>query len=170
VRHKVYVVDTGYLLALFGVPGEASAEETKEVRRRFRLATDRHDECVVPLPVIYETASHINDIDSSREIARQFALVLLGHVRDAEAPDALFTVEPRPAPEEVEHILNLFANDHVLRGHSLADTALLDIATRLRHERDDRYHVHIWTWERRKTGIRSCSPDEEPDPFPPWSD
>ncbi|MCB9738738.1 MAG: hypothetical protein H6747_05685 [Deltaproteobacteria bacterium] len=58
----VFVVDTGYLLALFRVPGYATAAEEQEVFNRFDAATDSGHERLVPVAVIYELARHVAQI------------------------------------------------------------------------------------------------------------
>lgn len=189
MKHAVNIVDTGYLLALLNVPGETqppdprrqsmrarnvpkAANEVEEVVRRFAEARAKGDSCVVPLAVLYEVASHITDIAGSRSVARQCAQDLLKLVR-LTVPSAtgqeLFEIEPRPDLVEFEQVLTLFANDHVMREHSLTDTAIVALAAAKKREHPDRM-VHIWTWERRRTGIRALSPDPEAVPFPGWSE
>lgn len=185
----VYIVDTGYLLALLDVPGETQApagqvpskrakrfpprepSEAEEVERRFAKAVASGAEIIVPLAVLYEVASHINDIDGSRQVAKRYAAALLQLVSDSlrATPASLFQIEPRPELTEFMATLGAFAHDHVLRNHSLVDTALVRLAEAKKAEAPHR-EVYIWTWERRRNGIRSCSPDVEADPFPSWVD
>lgn len=189
MSHPVYIVDTGYLLALLDVPGETQVvgsaratshgrrnvakevSEVQEVRQRFEQARRHGHDCIVPMAVLYEVASHINDV-SPRNVAQSLARELANLVKSAVAEEAacLFRIEPRPTLDEIERLMMLFASAHVTQNHSLTDTAVIDIARQERANRDDRYRVHIWTWERRHAGIRAYSPDAEPAPFPAWID
>jgi hypothetical protein len=186
VRHAIFVVDTGYLLAYLDVPGETQPgpatlargrearnpakglTEVQEVQRRFQAASSANDRIVVPLPVIYEVASHINDVAAGRDVARAHAVALLRHVSDALSgtPGRLFEIDPRPDEHDFLEVLTIFAEQRVSQGHSLTDTAVIETADRLKRDSPSDVFVHIWTWERRVTGIRSCSPDTEPNPFP----
>lgn len=172
MSHPVYIVDTGYLLALLDVPGEATAAEVTTVRDRFDAARRQGHACLVPLPVLYETASHITDVKAPRTVARELARALLHHVNLAIEldPDRWFSLDPRPTFDEIGRLFSSFATTHVLEKRSLADAAVCDLAQKERAERDDRFVVYIWTWERKAGSLRSLSPDAEPEPFPPWSD
>ena len=53
------------------------------------------------------------------------------HAAVANAPAALFRIEPQPDLQEVDRLLRSFADHHVVQGHSLTD-AVIDIAQRER--------------------------------------
>lgn len=165
MRH-CYVVDTGYLLALYEVPNSASPAEFREVQRRFMQAAREQHAVLVPAAVIFELGRHLAHLPS-RGAARGIAQSVLGDLRAVrEASLArIYSVEPLPDLDALLALFEHFADETLLQGHSLTDAAVVKLAKEQKALHSTR-PVYIWTWERKVTGIRAHSPDAEADPFP----
>lgn len=168
---RFYIVDTGYLLALYGVPGSATPAQTDEVVKRFKNAHNAKHDRFVPMAVLHELARHIANV-GDKKVARACAQAVLDDIVIAAAAKdgGLFIVDPAPSLDELAKLMQAFVETHVAQGHSLADAAVIELARRKKQERGKFSEVFIWTWETRRGGIRPHSPDAEPTPFPPWSD
>lgn len=176
-RPRIYIVDTGYLIPYYCVKG--TEEEFAEVKRRFELARDSNHMLVVPWPVLFELAAHVAEDHCDLNQVRACAIEVAEDIKLAvtQSDDRLFTVSPLPKPEQVAELLDVYAtlgddgkSGFAGRGFSLVDTAVY-LAAQDWHARSGATHdVIIWTWERRRSNLRSYSPAHEPDPYPPWVD
>lgn len=63
VGRLLIVVDTGYWLKLFKVPGKFNQNAHKEVIKRFKQAIKQNASLYWPLPSVYETANHIAQVE-----------------------------------------------------------------------------------------------------------
>lgn len=162
---RVYVVDTGYLVELFAVPGKSSPPATTAVRARFADAIQHDARLVVPTGVLYETANHIALVGHGGvriRIARKlFETVDASLAVEREGP---WTITPAEPHGDLLANLRLFATQHATRGIGLTDTQVVATARRWRARYGGMadYAVHIWT---RDHGLKAMEPDPEPDPF-----
>lgn len=179
-KPRKYILDTGYLIAYYRVDG--AEEEFVEVKRRFDYARDRGDsgdELIAPWPVLFELAAHIPKSSADINLVRTRAIQVATDIKLAVAgtADRIFSVSPLPDPKQVSELLSVYAgiadgDETGLAGlgFSLVDTAV-HLAAQDWQKRVGRTHdVIIWTWERRRSNLRSYSPVEEADPYPPWVD
>lgn len=172
-KPRNYIIDTGYLIAYYRIKGTEA--EFAEVERRFVLAARSGDKLTVPWPALFELAAHVAmDHDGLGQV-RASAIKIAEDIKLAVAGDGLFTVSPLPKPEQVVELLDVFARvgrdgktGLAEQGFSLVDTAVYLAAREWQEKEGSKYDVIIWTWERRKSNLRSYSPVDEPDPYPPW--
>ncbi len=173
---RFYVLDTGYLIAYYGVRG--SHGEFAEVRRRIKVARTERARLVVPWPCWYELAAHVAEDHTDKGLIRKTAIAIAADLEAAVAQqeDALFAVDAMPRPEETRRLLAVWAtvgldgsSGFAQQGFSLVDTAIVLAANQLK-ARDRTFLVHIWTWERKRRNLRAYSPDVEAKPFPDWVD
>ena len=159
----VYLIDTSYLLELFAVPGCSTKAAVAEVKRRVSSAARNGARLYVPVPCIYELASHISDVaDGNLRVS------LAGKMRDSVLSSIdegkPWTVVPAQEPDGLREAVVRFAANHVLEGIDLNDGILIDEALRLKQSRygGPGWRVHIWTKDRK---LKAREPDTEPDAF-----
>ncbi|HIE02028.1 MAG TPA: hypothetical protein EYP59_17380 [Thiotrichaceae bacterium] len=58
----ILVIDTSYLLELFGVPGYSDDKAIREIRKRHEKAIKDKALLFVPLPCLFELGNHIADV------------------------------------------------------------------------------------------------------------
>ncbi len=160
---QVYLIDTSYLLELFGVPGCSTAAAVEEVKTRVSEAAVSGARLYVTWPSVYELASHISDVaDGNRRGA------LAGKMRDSVLSSLYegvpWTLVPSQQPSGFREAVLQFAENHVREGIDLTDGTLIDEAARLKRTRyrGPDWRVHIWTKDRK---LKAREPDTEPGAF-----
>lgn len=174
-RPRIYIVDTGYLIAYYRVKG--TEDEFAEVKRRFELARANSHPLVVPWPVLFELAADVAEDHSDLNQVRACAIEVAEDIKlaVAQSDERLFTVSPLPKPEQVAELLDVYAtlgddgkSGFAGRGFSLVDTAVYLAARDWDARAGKDNDVIIWTWEQKASNLRSYSPVSEPDPYPAW--
>lgn len=162
---KIIVLDTSYLLELFGVPQDSVGERVEEARRMFQHAIQSGFDIFCPLSVLYELANHIVDIKNhtlQREIAERFKEMVQG----AFSEDVPFSIVPNgnslPIHEELASLPDLCQEyqDKIRMGLGLTDCTIIDVARSLKENYSARrkpWPTHIWTSH---GALRSLAPDD----------
>ena len=159
---QVYVVDTGYMLELFGVPGWFDVSTKKEIARRFKEAFENSCRIYVPFPCICELGNLIAQV-SDGEVRRNLALKLLKSVKSSLSEGVPWIITPSEGVWDIEPICKAWANQHVARTLSLTDTVVVEEAKRLRRKYSGLgYKVHIWT---KDAPVKALEPDKEEGAF-----
>jgi len=159
----VYVIDTSYLVELFGYGRFSDKTASRAVRVRFAAANRAGGRFFVPLPCLFELGNHIADVkhDGLRE---QLAGKLLNTVQESLKTRKPWTITPTGAPEDIlpsllERFVPLAANQKI----GLVDSFTLSEALRLKQSlRQYRARIHIWTNDR---ALKRNEPDAELKPF-----
>lgn len=162
--HRVFFVDTSYLLELYRVPGFHDGAASAVIREKFRAARERGDRRFVPLGCLFETGNHIAGLNTEAHRAK-WANVLLKDVvaaTDDALGDRPFVLVPAPALHEVRALIASWADRHCSHARGLVDTAIAEAATTFKKTRAMGAPVHIWTRDR---ALKGLEPDAEADAF-----
>lgn len=159
----VYVIDTSYLLELFGCGRDSTKQTSKEVRKRFKEANKAGGRFFVPLPCLFELGDHIADVGHD-ELRRQLVEKLVSTVKSSLAKKQPWTITPTGTPDNVlPKLLERFALAATKQQIGLVDVFTWDEAVRLKTKLADfKARVHIWTNDR---SLKGKEPDAESNPF-----
>lgn len=127
------VLDTSWLLELYGVPRKSRSDRRATVIEQARAARGR---MVVTLPVLFELAGHLVHVHSGRQ---RHALVerYRDEVGRSIAQNTPWTVMPRRGngillkAQDLVALAKRFAAESAF-GYSLADLSILDLVEQLR--------------------------------------
>ena len=162
--HRIYFVDTSYLLELYRVPGYFDERATGPIRSRFATAWRRDDRLFVTLGCLLEYGNHIADLRNPSDRDR-WAKLLEERVAEALDPQVRqrqFVVLEAPPLAELLRLVADWRSRHVTAPRGLVDAATVEKASWFKRERALGRPVHIWTLDRK---LKGAEPDPEPDPF-----
>lgn len=121
--HRIYVVDTSYLLELYRVPGWCDADAIPEIRKRFKRAWKQGDRLFLPLGCLLEYGNHVADIKDAHDRAKWAQLLheLVVEILDDTKQSCPFTLTEAPEIKSVELLVRNWRNKHVAapRGSSM---------------------------------------------------
>ena len=158
----IFVVDTSYLLELFGIPNFSNEASITEVRRRFRGAVAIKATFIVPLPCLFELGNHIADIPQGG-LRHKKAAEVSATVQSSFETGNPWTITPAETLNAIQEVFTQFANQYVLEAIGLTDSFTIHEALRLKLENVHRdCLVHIWT---RDNALKAREPDTEENPF-----
>jgi hypothetical protein len=163
-RHRIYFVDTSYLLELYKVPDCFDETAALQVRKRFEGAWRRGDRLFVPIGCLLEYGNHVANI-KNQQLRENWARLLhkvVVDVLDPKKPSRPFTLTEAPEIDGVELLVRNWCDKHVSAPRGLVDAAIAEKAAAFKRERSFGNPVHIWTRDRRLKGVE---PDPEPNPF-----
>jgi len=159
----VYVIDTSYLVELFGCMRENDIKIPNVVKERFKVTNRAGGRFFVPLPCLFELGDHIADVrhDKKRE---KIASQLLATVESCLAKNQPWTITPTGPPEDIlSELLKHFAPLASRERIGLVDTFTMCEALRLKGDlKSYKAKVHIWTNEQ---ALKRKEPDSEPNPL-----
>jgi hypothetical protein len=145
----IYVIDTSYLLELFGCGRDSSKQTSEEVRKRFKDANKAGGRFFVPLPCLFELGNHIADVghDNLRERLVDRFVSTVKTSLEANKP---WTITPTGSPDIVlPKLLERFAPAAARQKIGLVDVFTWDEAVRLKTRLARiKARVHIWTNDR----------------------
>ncbi|MGA2853417.1 MAG: hypothetical protein ABSE90_04730 [Verrucomicrobiota bacterium] len=159
----VYVIDTSYLVELFGCGRHSSKTASETVRERFKVANRAGGRFFVPLPCLFELGDHIADVGHD-ELRQKLADNFLKTVKSSLSTTKPWTITPTGPPEEIlpslcERFVPLATKEKI----GLVDTFTLNEAIRLKQSLEDyKARIHIWTNNR---GLKNKEPDSELNPY-----
>jgi hypothetical protein len=159
----VYVIDTSYLVELFGCGRSSNQAAARIVRERFTAANRAGGRFFVPLPCLFELGDHIADVGHGT-LRRQLAEKLLGTVQNSLQTGSPWTITPTRQPEEIlPFLLARFVPLAAKQRIGLVDTFTLDEALRLKQKLEKmKARIHIWTNDR---DLKSHEPHAEQNPY-----
>ena len=159
----VYVIDTSYLVELFGCGRFSNKTASDIVRKRFKEADRAGGRFFVPLPCLFELGDHIADV-KHEELRQKLADNLLKTVLDSLKTSDPWTITPTGPPEEIlPPLLARFVPLATRQGIGLVDTFTMLEAFRLKEKHKElKSRVHIWTNDR---ALKRQEPDPEPEPY-----
>jgi hypothetical protein len=159
----IYVIDTSYLLELFGCGRDSNKHASTEVRKRFKNANKAGGRFFVPLPCLFELGDHIADVGHN-DLRKILAEKLVSTVKTSLATQKPWTITPTGSPENVlPKLLERFEPAAVKQKIGLVDTFTWDEAERLKVKLANcKARVHIWTNDR---NLKGKEPDTETSPF-----
>lgn len=161
VKH-VYVLDTSYLLELFGVPGCSNDETSTEIRKRFSQAVEDDSRFYVPYACICEVGKHISEVGDGRS-RRRLAKILCDTIKTSVNDNSPWIITPANVLESILDTCREFVGKYVVNGIDLADSSVIHEAERLRKKYSGLdYKIHIWTKAR---DLKALEPDSEDVPF-----
>ncbi len=162
---KIIILDTSYMLELFGVPLDSQPCRTEEARRIFQEAIERAYDIFCPLSVLYELANHIVDI-KNHNLQREIAMRFKGMVEGAFTEDTPFAIIPNgnltPIHEELSSLPDLCHQyqTNIRMGLGLTDCTIIDVANTLKQNYASRrrnWPAHIWTTH---AALKALAPDD----------
>jgi len=159
----LYVIDTSYLIELFGCGRDSSKMASQEVRHCFREANRSGGRFFVPLPCLFELGDHIADVGHDL-VREQLVKKLVATVSDCLKDQKPWTITPTGKPDEIlPRLLERFAPAASKEKIGLVDSFSWEEAARLKavHSRY-KARVHIWTNDR---NLKRKEPDPEANPF-----
>lgn len=175
---RVIVIDTSYLLYLYGIPGSSKSnkvdqEAQDEITKRLKKAILNNDLLFVPWPCIFEVGNHIAKAyqGDQYKLAQMF-LTLIGTAVNKGVPWVI-----TPTKDDIKFLLDEFllelfetfatkyAGKNIQNKESigLTDAFIIAEANRLKDQFQGR-QVHIWTTDRL---LKTYEPDTEENPYPP---
>lgn len=159
----VYVIDTSYLVELFGCGHFCNKTASAIVRERFKAANKACGRFFVPLPCLFELGDHIADVKRSG-LRQQLAVKLLTTVRDSLNTRNPWTITPTGPPEDIlPSLLARFVPLAARQGIGLVDTFTLNEAFRLQQSlKEYKARIHIWTNDRQ---FKRHEPHAELNPY-----
>lgn len=161
---RTFVIDTGYLLEFFRVPGHSKDDHVKEVRKRHQQAIENKDRLYVPLTCIFELANHIAHIDDGNR-RRKTALSFSDYVRESIDSDSPWNIVPFEEGLKTYFIplIREFMEHYIQMNIGLTDTTVIREAIRLKEKyKKSGNSVHIWTKDK---SLKAYEPDTEENPF-----
>jgi predicted nucleic acid-binding protein len=163
-----YVIDTGYILERFKIPGKSTSSRLGAVKLRFEEALERKDRLYAPFPVIFEVANHIAQVKDEKKrisLAHSLQRTVSASIKDS-SPWIIPTLSDNSLLlqlEQLESYCRDFAASFAKQEIGLTDIAVLYEAKRIKKKyRSFEVMVHIWTLDER---LKRQEPDSEPDPF-----
>jgi hypothetical protein len=159
----IYVIDTSYLLELFGCGRDSNKMASDEVRKRFKLANAAGGRFYVPLPCLFELGDHIADVKHG-ELREKLVNQLVSTVQTSLESSKPWTITPTGSPETVlPKLLERFAPAAIKQNIGLVDVFTWDEAARLKAKLAEvKARVHIWTNDR---NLKGKEPDTETNPY-----
>ena len=161
---KIIVLDTSFLIELFGVPVDSEPEDHDLACVCFEEIIKKNYDIYVPLGVVYELANHIVDIKNPvvrNELAEKFTGIMLS----AWHEDIPFTIIPSADGADLKmsefDLLRLcdVYSAHLDEGLSLTDCTIIEAASTLKQnykQRDKKWLSHILT---KHKILKSYEPD-----------
>lgn len=162
--HRIYFVDTSYLLELYAVPGFNDPQAKDVIRAKFKDAWTRSDRLLVPLGCLLEFGNHIAALKSPGE-RDKWAGQLHELVDEALEPGRKlrrFVIVEAPPLDDLCRLVKDWCTSHVTAPRGLVDAATAERAKAFKRDRAMGNPVHIWTRDRKLKGVE---PDAEPNPF-----
>ena len=154
----VYVIDTGYLLELFSVPGASSATAIKEIKRRYEKAIKNNSRFYVPFPCICEVGNRITRIGNGR-VQRKLALNLCETVKSSFDNGVPWIITPFKLSPSIDVVCKAYAKSYAVQSIGLTDTVVIEEAKRLKKKYSGlRFKVHIWTKDKE---VKALEPEHE---------
>ncbi|MFX0202304.1 MAG: hypothetical protein ACFFCW_39840 [Candidatus Hodarchaeota archaeon] len=158
----VYVMDTGYLLELFDVPGCSVPNAVKEVRRRYEQAIENNCRIYVPVPCIFEVGNHIAGVSDGRT-RTELAKRLRGAVVSSVDEGIPWNMTPAPGFDFLPDLCAVFEEEYSAQCIGLTDICTIEEAMRLKQKYSGLgYRVHIWTTDDK---VKAREPDTEEHAF-----
>lgn len=159
----IYVLDTSYLIELFGCGRDSNPHASKEVRQRFSKAAASGGRFFVPLPCLFELGDHIADVGHDK-LRKELAEKLVTTVKSSLQKESPWTITPTGTPDTIlPTLIEKFAIAAARQGIGLVDTFTWDESLRLKTKFDGlKSRVHIWTNDR---ALKGKEPDTEPNPY-----
>jgi hypothetical protein len=158
---RIYIVDTGYLLELFKVPGVSTGNASKEVKKRFKNAIINNDGLFVPFVCICELGNHIAHVPDGG-IRRKLVLQSIEAVKASINEGTPWTITPSEGISEILPHCQKFES-YCKIGIGLTDTLVIQESLRLKKRYSGLgYTIHIWT---KDTTLKSYEPETEADAF-----
>lgn len=163
-QHRIYFVDTSYLVELYAVPGFFDQAASDAIRARFVAAWSRGDRLFVPLGCILEFGNHVANVKNPSDRLKWSKRLheLVCESLDPTAKQRPFTLVAAPHIDEVALLVADWHSKHVAAPRGLVDAAIAEKARNFKRERAVGAPVHIWTRDRR---LKLVEPDPEPNPF-----
>ncbi len=159
----VYVIDTSYLVELFGCGRHSNEKASVSVRERFKAANKAGGRFFVPLPCLFELGDHIADVGHD-ELRQKLADNLLKTVQSSLNTTKPWTITPTGSPEDIlPTLLERFVPLATKEKMGLVDTFTLNEALRLKQSLEAyKARIHIWTNDR---SLKRKEPDSEANPY-----
>ena len=167
---RFVVVDTGYLLELFRVPGLHSAEGHQRVVEKFEQLIAHGGRIYVPVPVIFEFANHVAQVTNGH--ARlDLANKLGSSVKTSIEKQSPWIIIPSMGERilldltDTLALCNAFAAEFAVQAVGLTDISVITVARRIvaaANMQVPAAPVHIWT---RDGLLKAHEPNAEPDAF-----
>ncbi len=158
----IYVVDTSYLVELYGVPKHSSAKAKATVRAKFAGAIDSDARVFVPFSCIIELGNAIAWIKDGG-VRSSLAECLKNDVINSIQSSIPWTITPPSTLNSFERIMNSWCDQYVVQNVGVSDTFVIEEATRLRNKHSGLgYRCHIWTKDR---ALKAREPDAEENPY-----
>lgn len=159
----IYVIDTSYLLELFGCPHVSNASASTKVRALFKSANASGARFFVPLPCLFELGNHIADVKKD-DLRSQLVNRLVEAVEGSLSENKPWTITPTGPPDSVlPSLMQKYAPMAGQKKIGLVDSFTLMEALRLKESlKSYKARVHIWTNDRM---LKSCEPDPEDNPY-----
>lgn len=161
---RIIVLDTSFLLELFGVPMDSTPEKNASAIALFEDALENNYDIFCPVSVLYELANHIVDV-SHAEIQRRLALSFKAMVESSFTESVPFAIIPNgdtsPAFKELLGLPELcqMYHDSIRQGLGLTDCTIIDVAHSLKRNYTARHKpwpTYIWTTHEQ---LRALAPD-----------
>lgn len=163
MSRSIYVLDTSYLIEIFGCGRDSNKLASIEVRKKLKGSTDRGGLFFVPLPCLFELGNHIADVkhDSERE---KLVDLFISTVKQSLAKSSPWTITPSDNPEKVlPALLDTYNPLAKKQGVGLVDSFTIEEAARLKAKfSKTKLKVHIWTNDR---NLKKLEPDKEVDSY-----
>ncbi|WP_141251003.1 type II toxin-antitoxin system VapC family toxin [Pseudomonas aeruginosa] len=164
IMAKIIVLDSSFLIELFALPGDSTAEKHQAAASLFKQAINNSYDIFCPLSVLYEVANHIADIKNAKaqmEIAKKFKETVIS----AHQEGVPFAVIPNGKTgdnfKELAELPSLCAEyqEHLRQGLGLTDCTIIDVAKAIKanyHHRQKNWNAHIWTLHK---ALKALEPD-----------
>lgn len=168
MSQRACVLDTSYLLELYGVPGFSDVAAKVEIRSRFAAANREGVIFFVPLPCLLELANHVADCRGGA-LREKLLRLLADDVRTSRSGKGPWTVTPADL-DVLDQLVDSLPDElartgRKQRGFGLTDAYTAHEAARLKQRERDRGTgrcIHIWTRDR---ALKAREPDPEGNPF-----
>lgn len=155
---RVFIIDTSYLLELFGIPGHSTPEAVSLIEKRYDQALRDKHRLVVPQPCIFELGNHLAQVKNGY-YRKQLANILLNVIEESVVTEKPWTITPVGGVEFLPTLFKEFTQNYVVQSVGLVDTFIIQEAKRLKSSQT---LVHIWT---KDWALKANEPDREEEAF-----
>ena len=132
----VFIIDTSYLLELFGVPGHSTKSSVNEIKNRLKNAIEQSSRLYVPLPCLFELANHIANEKNGR-VRKRLAMEIYTAIESSVTDRIPWNITPSKGIEELPYFFKIFAVEYVIQSIGLTDTTVIQEAKRLKDKYND---------------------------------
>lgn len=159
---RIYILDTSFLIELYGLTKRSKPPRVAEAQARFKSARLLRNGLQVPFACVLEFGNKISQVEDPLARVRHAAhLASDFQAGTNRGHEAMWVATDAPQFESATALILEWSSVHAPIGRSLVDAAVVRAAS-ARKFFDKAAQVHIWTYDQK---LKAMEPDPDPEPF-----